>query len=100
MAYMGDKLAFPVSPFTDGRGVSSPGQRGMTLKEYYAGQALIGLLANKWALQTVDMTVSEEGMPQSPENVGWNTIGAMAWDLADAMIETHPAVVLDGTEVR
>ena len=92
---LGKKPAFPVSPFADDRGGGFPGQRGMTLKEYYAGQALIGLLANKWASQTVDMTVSEEGMPESIENVGWTTIGAMAWDLAEAMIETHPESTSD-----
>lgn len=39
------KTAFPVTP-TDRSGQCAPTQWGMTLREHYAGLAMLGLLAN------------------------------------------------------
>lgn len=38
--------AFPCSAFSDGDGTYSVGQKGMSLRDWFAGQALTGLLAN------------------------------------------------------
>ncbi len=38
--------AFPVPPFTQPNGDFDWGRDGMSLREYFAGQALMGILAN------------------------------------------------------
>jgi hypothetical protein len=50
---------------------------GMTLRDYFAGQALVGLLA------------TGEDYHDNNYGDGWNWFAAAAYNLADAMIEAR-----------
>lgn len=66
--------AFPIPPFVDENGrVHQYPEPGMTLRQYYAGQALLGILSGP---------ASREGVPRKE----WFDIPKEAFALADAMI--------------
>ena len=55
----------------------------MTLLEYYAGQALVGVLANETASGAI-ASISNSGQDLAHE------LSHTAWELAQAMLDTHP----------
>ena len=71
---MDDERAFPMEahadPIYEGRIV---GQRGMTLRDYFAASALTGLLAGR---SSIDRT----------------SYGPVAYEFADAMLEARAAL--------
>lgn len=65
--------AFPVIPPPDGAGYPFP-DGGMSLRDYFAGQAMVGLLAGK----------------AMPEGVSWAlTVANWSYEQADAMLKAR-----------
>lgn len=54
-------------------------ESGMTLRQYYAGQAMVGIIANFHNIDKSDY----------PNMPGGKMIAAMAYDIADAMINEN-----------
>lgn len=75
MTSRSDQPAFPTGLITDGKGIVYGGSNGMTLRDYFAGQALAGGL--------------EQGV-EDDMNVNWwhdsNKIAKRAYAIADAML--------------
>lgn len=68
---MGDKLAFPATTIDrDGPFLSRVYHGGMTLRDYFAGQAIIATIA------------LDKDHEQSPEGLAFD-----AYEIADAMME-------------
>ncbi len=65
--------AFPLTP-TDNSGQIGPTMPGMTLRDWFAGLALAGLASTR------------NGTPTGRDN---RALAGIAYDLADAMIETR-----------
>lgn len=81
---MKNKPAFPLfaefKNFDSGRHHFT---EGMNLKEYYAGQALVGILSNKqmsMAIISMRDTPDEENIP--------SMVAKLAWEIADEMIKS------------
>lgn len=51
---MHNEPAFPTSIVLDGHGNKKGGQRGMSLRDYFAGKALVGLLSADTAIEMMD----------------------------------------------
>ena len=49
--------AFPAHDLSDG--ICNQSSHGMTLRDYFAGQALAGILGQKWAEGSTDGTVTK-----------------------------------------
>ena len=85
MADIGDQPAFPRSHSVE---VPTPGirrhaQTGMTLLEYYAGQAMVGLICSPTAAGAVaDVTSTGKEMSLA--------MAEMAWQMAESLVEMHP----------
>ena len=67
-----DTLAFPQAGFTDARGDFNFPLAGMSLRDYYAGKALQGMISSA---QIVDRSTVEKGR--------WAVV---AYEFADAMM--------------
>ena len=67
--------AFPVSP-DEARGKVSSVHGGLTIRDYFAGQALTGWLATY-------------GESDDPDDVPVDLVAAFAYELADAMLEAR-----------
>ena len=74
------KKIFPVAEGAGG---------GITLLEYYAGQAMIGLLYNTERLVEFQFP-SNSLMEALSHRDNLHRLSNAAWDIADAMLETHP----------
>jgi hypothetical protein len=68
--------AFPVPNTVAWNQKNNTAVTGMTLRDYFAGQALLAIAAN-----TLDESPYYEAMPAS-------TVACMAYELADAMLAT------------
>lgn len=80
---MTDKPAFP-RPFSRDvdAGIFFDGQEGMTLRDYFAGQALVGFCANpQLSKDFVKLNIGPR------ENNKWH--GETAYKMADAMLEAR-----------
>ena len=53
---LGDRQAFPLGDYTNG------GENGMTLRQYYAGLAMQGMLANAEITLPNEVCISEAAM--------------------------------------
>jgi len=71
--------AFPTGIITDDKGIIVGGSNGMTLRDYYAGKALQGLLSNS--------SLRKEILAQGGCASGW--LETSAWAFADEMIKAR-----------
>ena len=81
--------AFPVRliPKTGEIHIGNPRSTGMSLRDYFAGQALVGMLANEWwQNEARGLGATEDVMAK------W------AYDQADAMLAARSAPTNGGTE--
>ena len=65
---------------------------GMNLLEYYAGQALVGLVSNQMASGAIG-NISNSGQEMAL------ILSQTAWELAQAMLDSHPHRSSLGPEV-
>lgn len=61
--------------------------RGMPLRDYFAGQALIGLLSGPWRVNTEKEGFLGFGMKAPAPGESSELLAKIAYKLADAMIE-------------
>ena len=82
----GNKPAFPRT-FTSSVGMSGlrpmDGNPGMTLREYYAGQAMLGLLSCNGTV--LNETTAPNLTPEQEEAI--DEIAALAWIMADRVLD-------------
>lgn len=69
--------AFPREDYQTG---SSPGQRGMSLRDYYAGQVIAGMFADGSSFGTVSKQADEKHLRPTV------MAASIAYSVADAMI--------------
>ena len=74
-----DLSAFPVPPSIVRGADESHAEPGMSLRDYFASQAMLGLLANGWCTEERDLNLQ----------AGYLEIAMDAYMMADAMIKAR-----------